>query len=356
MKTRLRNMLLLAALAAVAAGGGAYLWAHLHRDGPGSGFVSGNGRIEATEFDIASKLGGRVRDIQVEEGDVVAAGQVLARMQVQTLEAQRDEARARHTQAIVGIGSAEAQVNVRENERDAAIAQVVQRESEVDAARRRLKRSETLVQEGAASAQEVDDDRARVLGAQAALAATRAQVQAARAGVLAARAQVSAARSMVAAAEATVARIDADIDDSALVAPRDGRVQYRIAETGEVVGPGGKVLSLVDLSDVYMTFFLPEVVAGRLAQGAEVHIVLDAAPEYVLPARVSFVASAAQFTPKTVETASERQKLMFRVKARIDRDLLRKHLAHVKTGLPGVAWVKLDPAAEWPDGLALKVP
>ncbi|AGU52956.1 putative ABC efflux pump, membrane fusion protein HylD [Variovorax paradoxus B4] len=351
-----RKLLLLAALAAVVAGAGGYLWTDLNRNGPGSGFVSGNGRIEATEFDIASKLGGRVRDIQVEEGDVVAAGQVLAHMQVQTLEAQRDEARARHAQAIVGIGSAEAQVNVRENERDAAIALVAQRESEVDAARRRLKRSETLVQEGAASAQEVDDDRARVLGAQAALAATRAQVQAAKAGVLAARAQVSAARSMVTAAEATVARIDADIDDSALVAPRDGRVQYRIAETGEVVGPGGKVLSLVDLSDVYMTFFLPEVVAGRLAQGAEVHVVLDAAPEYVLPARVSFVASAAQFTPKTVETASERQKLMFRVKARIDRDLLRKHLAHVKTGLPGVAWVKLDPAADWPDGLALKVP
>ncbi|WP_062364870.1 HlyD family secretion protein [Variovorax paradoxus] len=356
MKIEPRKLLLIAVAAVVAAGAGGYLWTHLHRSGPGSGFASGNGRIEATEFDIASKLGGRVRDIQVEEGDVVAAGQVLAHMQVQTLEAQRDEACARQAQAIVGIGSAEAQVNVRENERDAAIALVVQRESEVDAARRRLKRSETLVQEGAASAQEVDDDRARVLGAQAALAATRAQVQASKAGLLAARAQVSAARSMVTAAEATVARIDADIDDSALVAPRGGRIQYRIAETGEVVGPGGKVLSLVDLSDVYMTFFLPEAMAGRLAPGAEVHVVLDAVPEYVLPARVSFVASAAQFTPKTVETASERQKLMFRVKARIDRDLLRKHLAHVKTGLPGVAWVKLDPAAEWPDGLALKVP
>jgi HlyD family secretion protein len=351
-----RKLAVLVGLVVAVAVGGVYLWTRLHRSGPGDGFASGNGRIEATEFDIASKLGGRVRDIQVEEGDVVVADQVLAHMQVQTLEAQRDEARARQVQASVGVGSAEAQVNVRENERDAAIALVAQRESEVDAARRRLRRSETLVQEGAASAQEVDDDRARVLGAQAALAATRAQVQAARAGVLAARAQVGAARSMVSAADATVARIEADIDDNVLVAPRDGRVQYRIAQPGEVLGPGGKVLSLVDLSDVYMTFFVPEVVAGRLAQGAEVHIVLDAAPEYVFPARVSFVASTAQFTPKTVETASERQKLMFRVKARIDRELLRKHLAHVKTGLPGVAWVKLDPAAEWPDALALKVP
>lgn len=355
MKAGGRMLVLLAIVAAVALGV-LYFWTRLHRSGPGDGFVSGNGRIEATEFDIASKLGGRVRDIQVDEGDLVTAGQVLVHMQVQTLEAQRDEAHARQAEAKVGVGSAEALVNVREYERDAAIALVAQRESEVDAARRRLRRSETLVREGAASGQEVDDDRARVLGAQAALSATRAQVQAARAGVLAARAQVAAARSMVSAAEATVARIEAEIDDNVLVAPRDGRVQYRIAQPGEVLGPGGKVLSLVDLSDVYMTFFVPEVVAGRLAQDAEVHIVLDAAPGYVFPARISFVASTAQFTPKTVETASERQKLMFRVKARVDRELLRKHIAHVKTGLPGVAWVKLDPKAEWPGQLALKLP
>ncbi len=102
-------------------------------------------------------------------------------------------------------------------------------------------------------------------------------------------------------------------------------MQYRIAQPGEVLASGGKVLNLVDLSDVYMTFFLPETVVGRVALGSEVHIVLDAAPQYVIPARVSYVASTAQFTPKTVETASERQKLMFRVKARIDPALLQKN-------------------------------
>jgi HlyD family secretion protein len=85
-----------------------------------------------------------------------------------------------------------------------------------------------------------------------------------------------------------------------------------------------------------------------------VRIVLDAAPQFVIPAKVSFVASTAQFTPKTVETASERQKLMFRVKARIDRDLLLKHLQQVKTGLPGVAWIKPDTQAAWPASLNLK--
>ncbi len=127
-----------------------------------------------------------------------------------------------------------------------------------------------------------------------------------------------------------------------------------MTQAGEVLGGGGKVLNLVDLSDVYMTFFLPETVAGRIALGSEVRIVLDAAPQYVIPAKVSFVASTAQFTPKTVETASERQKLMFRVKAQIDRELLLKHLQQVKTGLPGVAWIKIDPNAVWPDKLALK--
>ncbi|MFZ3121101.1 MAG: HlyD family efflux transporter periplasmic adaptor subunit, partial [Variovorax sp.] len=154
---------------------------------------------------------------------------------------------------------------------------------------------------------------------------------------------------------ATIARIQADITDSALTAPRDGRVQYRVAQPGEVLAAGGKVLNLVDLSDVYMTFFLPETVAGRVALGSDVRIVLDAAPGFVIPAKVSFVASTAQFTPKTVETASERQKLMFRVKARIDPQLLKNNLAQVKTGLPGVAWLKLDDKAEWPAQLVVKV-
>lgn len=147
-----------------------------------------------------------------------------------------------------------------------------------------------------------------------------------------------------------------DIDDSALTAPRDGRVQYRVAQAGEVLAAGGKVLNLVDLGDVFMTFFVPETIAGKLALGSEVHIVLDAAPQYVIPAKVSFVASTAQFTPKTVETASERQKLMFRVKAQIGRDLLQKNLTQIKTGLPGIAWLKLDGQAPWPAELAVRVP
>lgn len=356
MNSTLKNRLILLAIAVAVLAAGAYAWTTLRPQGPGDGLVSGNGRIEATEIDVAAKLGGRVQSIVVKEGEFVKAGQPLAHMQIDTLEASHDEAKARHQQAVAAVASAQAQVAVRESDRQAVLALVAQRQSELDAAQRRLARSQTLVREGASSDQEVDDDRARERSLQAAVVAAKAQADAAQAAITAAHTQVASARAAVTAAEASVARIQADIDDSALVAPRSGRVQYRIAQPGEVIGGGGKVLNLVDLSDVYMTFFLPETVAGKLALGSEVRIVLDAAPQLVIPAQVSFVASTAQFTPKTVETASERQKLMFRVKAQIAPELLQKHVQLVKTGLPGMAWLKLDASTPWPAHLAVKLP
>lgn len=322
----------------------------------GNGFVSGNGRIEATEIDIATKYGGRVADIAVREGDFVKAGQVLVQMQIDTLNAQLNEVGAQKQQAINAVATAEAQVKMRESEFAATQAVVVQRESDLDNAKRRLARSETLSSQGMVSIQMLDGDQAAVRNAQAALASTKAQVATAQAAIAAAKSQVVGSRSAVDALNATIVRIEADIADSQLKAPRPGRVQYRIAQPGEVISSGGKVLNMVDLSDVYMTFFLPETVAGKVALGSEVHIVLDAAPQYIIPAKVSFVSSVAQFTPKTVETAVERQKLMFRIKARIDEALLTKHLEQIKTGLPGVAWLKLDPQVAWPSNLAVKVP
>ncbi|WP_234430416.1 HlyD family secretion protein, partial [Brucella melitensis] len=168
----------------------------------------------------------------------------------------------------------------------------------------------------------------------------------------AAKAQVVDAQASVEAAKAAIAAIEADLRDATLTAPKPGRVQYRVAQPGEVLSAGGRVLNLVDLSDVSMTFFLPTAQAGRVAIGADARIVLDAAPQYVIPAKVSFVADVAQFTPKTVESEEERQKLMFRVKAKIPQILLQKYIQQVKTGLPGVAYVKLAPDAGWPKNLA----
>lgn len=350
-KKRVVILLIVIAAAALAW----WQWQQWANSGPGEGFVAGNGRIEATEIDIATKLPGRVEEILVREGDFVKAGQVLARMQLDTLNAQLNQAEAGRQQAEHGVAAALAQVALRQSDQAAAQALIAQREAELDAARRRLARSEKLFKEGASSAQELDDDRARVRATDAALAATRAQAAAAQAAVRAAQAQQVGAESSVHAAVAAIARIQADINDSDLKAPRDGRVQVRVAQPGEVLGAGGRVLNLLDLSDVYMTFFVPETAAGRIAVGSDVRLIVDAAPQYVIPAKISFVASQAQFTPKTVETANERQKLMFRVRAQIPQPLLQRYLEQVKTGVPGVAWVKLDADKAWPANLTANV-
>ena len=356
MTPALKKKLWLAALAVIVVLMGVYYWTTRDTMTYGDAFIGGNGRLEATEVDVSAKLPGRIHDIVVNEGSFVRAGEPLAYMQIDVLKAQHAEARAQHQQALHHVSSALAQLAARESDRTAALAVVAQRESELTLARQRLARSEKLSVGGATSRQTLDDHRAAELGAQAVLNAAQAQVAAATAAIEAARAQVVGARSAVTAAGATVDRIQADMDDSILTSPRDGRVQYRIAQPGEVLGSGGKVLNVVDLSDVYMTFFLPETVAGRVAIGSDVRLVLDAAPQYVIPAKVSYVASTAQFTPKTVETASERQKLMFRVKAQIAPELLRQHLEQVKTGLPGMAWLRLDDRVAWPAALATRLP
>lgn len=310
--------------------------------------VSGNGRIEATEINISSKLSGQLEEILVQEGDFVEPGQVLARIKVSALEAQLREVQAQQRQAQEGIATTEAQVAMRISEKAVAAAMVEQRETELVAAKNRLARTEILAKDGAVSKQQLDDERADVKSVAAVLSAAKAQVDSAQSAIVAARSQVSSAHSQVDAIKATIERINFDIEDAQLKAPLKARVQFLVAQPGEMIAAGGRVMNLIDLSDVYMTFFLPETVAGRIAIGTEVRIVLDAAKNVVIPAKVSFVADTAQFTPKTVETESERQKLMFRIKAKVDPVLLQKHIQQVKTGLPGVAYIKIDENAPWP--------
>jgi HlyD family secretion protein len=313
------------ALAAVTA---LYVWRHHGAAALPAGITLSNGRIEATEVDIATKLPGRLKDVLAFEGDFVEPGQVVARMDVQTLEADLRQTEAQARQARNAINTAE--------------AVVAQRESELALARKDLERSEDLVERGFVSPQKLDSDRTRMLTATAALAASRSLVIEARSGLE--------------AATAATERVRSDIEDSTLRATRLGRVQYRLAEPGEVLPAGGKVLTTLDVSDVYMTLFLPEALVGLVAIGAEARIVLDAAPQYVIPASVSYVSSEAQFTPKTVETASERQKLAFRIKIQIPSELLKKYRTQVKSGLPGIAYVRYDARAEWPAELQPKLP
>ena len=328
-----------------------YAWKTFRPNGLPEGFAGSNGRIEATEINVAAKMSGRIREILVNEGDFVTVGEVLAVMDTAVLEAQLREA-----DALIGIETTQNQVTQRTAEKSSAEAVVAQRKAELDAVQKRLSRTEKLAERGIVPAQKPDADREHLQRAGAAVSAAQAQVAAAEAAISSARSQTVASKSEAEAMRATIQRIKADIDDSTLRSPRDGRVQYRVAQPGEVLNAGGIVLNLVDLSDVYITFFLPTEDAGRVKLGAEARIILDAAPQYVIPARITFVAAVAQFTPKSVETAEERQKLMFRLKAQIPPALLRKHIEDVKTGLPGMAYVKIDPNAEWPPDLEVRLP
>ena len=320
------------------------------------GLASGNGRIEAVEIDLATRVAGRLKALLVAEGEFVTAGQLLAQIDTGSLDAQRRQAEAQLRQAQAAVDTARSQQAQRESDQAAAQAMVAQRLADQEAASAQLRRSMALADQGFISPQAVDTDRTRAASARAAVGAARAQAAAAGAAIGTAQSQVAAAESAVAAAQAAIERIQADIDDASLKSPRDGRVQYIVAQPGEVLAAGGRVLNLLDLSEVYMSFFLPTAVAGRVAIGTEVRLVLDAAPQYVIPAQVSFVAAEAQFTPKTVQTQSEREKLMFRVKARIPPELLRQHIAQVKTGLPGMAYVRLDAGRDWPPRLQPKLP
>jgi HlyD family secretion protein len=320
------------------------------------GFASSNGRIEAVEIDAATKTPGRLLAVLVDEGDFVTAGQVLAQMDTDVLDAQLREANAERQRAKTAVETAQSKLAQRETEKAAAESVVLQREAELDNFSTTFDRKEGLVGKGGVSGAEVNLARANFYSAKAAVSIAKSNVAGAEAAVTTAKSEGIQAEATVEAAQARIERIQADIKDSVLKSPRDGRVQFRIAQPGEVLSAGGKVLTLVDLADVYMTFFLPTDWAGRVQLGAEVRLVLDAAPQFVIPAKITFVADVAQFTPKTVETAEERQKLTFRVKAHIPPELLKKYPRDIKTGLPGMAYVQLNPQASWPTHLEVKLP
>jgi HlyD family secretion protein len=350
-----RKWLLL--IAAIVLGAAAYyVWKQFQPAKLPEGFATSNGRIEATEIDIATKIAGRLAEEFVSEGDLVTAQQVLARIDTDALNAQLREAQADLRRAQKAVETAQSGVSQRESEKAATDAVVLQREAELDLATQNYNRAEKLVAKAAISKEDFDTNRAALYSAKAAVSRAKADVAAATAAISTAKSQVIESESAVIAAEAKIERLQADINDCTLKAPRDGRVQFRVAQPGEVLPSGGKVLNMIDLADVYMTFFLPTEWAGRVPMGADVRIVLDSAPQFVIPAKVTFVADVAQFTPKTVETAEERQKLTFRIKAHIPPELLKNYVRQIKTGLPGVAFVQLDPQAEWPAHLAVKLP
>ena len=280
------------------------------------GITSGNGRIEAKLVDAAAREALRVKKIHVEEGDLVAPGQVLVQLDTVTLDAQMAEAEAKVAAARERVAIAE--------------AGILSRNSQIRLARIETERNRKLVEERAGSQRDYDISRTRLETTIAGLAEEEARLQSAKQEVL--------------VAQANAATILTRIDDATLRSPVRGRVLYRLAEVG-------KVLTLVNLEDVFMEIFLPSAQAARTKIGAEARIAVDNAPGLAAAGYVSFVSPEAQFTPKQVETLSEREKLMFRVKIKVPEELVAAHIEYVKTGIRGVGYVKLDEAAVWPSWL-----
>jgi HlyD family secretion protein len=318
--------ILLILLAVVVVVGGGAAWWYLSRPKLPEGFAAGNGRLEANMVYISAKYPGRIAEVLANEGDTVEAGQVLARLDTSPLEAQLREATA--------------QITAAQDTRNVALAQIAVKQADYGFAQQQYTRSRALVPRGAISEREAELDNARMLSTRAELAGARAE----------------AARTVsnIDAARATADRLRAEIKDSVLVAPIRGRVDKRLAEPGETLPAGGRVLAVADLSDVYMYVFLPESVTGKVPVGSEARIVLDAAPDYPIRTFVSFVSPQAQFTPKTVETAEERHNLTFRVKLQIDKARLRQVEPLVKVGLPGMGYVRTNAQAQWPADLQPK--
>jgi len=303
-------------------GGGYYWWLRLHPGLPAS-IVFGNGRLEADEINIDTKYAARISEMLADEGDLVKTGQVLARMDTRDLQA--------------SLKKSEAQVRQARHAVDEANANVTQQRAQVLLAGQEYARAAYLVQRGFQTKEVLDERQQQLDGANAAL--------------VAAQARVIESEHALEAATHDVELYAVEINDDTLVAPRDGRLQYRIANLGEVLPAGGHVFTMLDTSYVYMDVYLPTEQAGKVKYGGDARIIVDAFPKVAIPAKVTFIATQAQFTPKTVETKTERDKLMFRVRVRIDADWLLGRMDAVSSGLPGVAYVQTDASAPWPAAL-----
>lgn len=319
---RLRFSVGLLAVLLAAGGGGVYWWKHSQSQLP-AGISFGNGRLEADEIDISTKFPGRIAELRADIGDMVSAGQVVARMDTRDLQESLKKSQAQVEQARQTIAEANANLEQQRTQRTLAAQE--------------LERTEGLLKNGWATKELFDQRKQALEGANAALnAATNRVAQAER---------------LLEANQHDVGLYTVNINDNDLVAPRDGRIEYRLANIGEVLPAGGKVFTMLDISYVYMDSYLPTLESGKIKVGTDARILLDAYPNIPIPAKVSFIASQAQFTPKTVETQSERDKLMFRIRVRIDPERSRVHAESVRSGLPGVAYLRADPGVAWPENL-----
>lgn len=292
-----------------------------------AGFVSANGRLELNRIDVASLYPGRVQEIRVRDGESVHKDQVLVVLSSEQSSSQLAAAQAAKLRAEEAVSRAEAEISAREQQ--------------LKLAQMELNNAVALRRDNLVSQAEVNRRQAARDAERAAVAATKAGQAEAQAAVSQAQAQVDAASSAN--------------NDLLITAPIDARVEYRIAEVANVVASGSKVISLVDPLDITMNVFLPTNSMAAIELGAEARIILDGI-DAVWPAHVEFISAQAQFTPKHVETANERDKLMYKVKLRLPLEAAQAHPKLLKGGLTGMAYVRLDATADWPVQWQIKLP
>ncbi len=326
-RSAMTRILIIFVFVAATAGAGWYWW-QSQQEGLPDGLASGNGRLEADQIDISAKSAGRLQDVLVQEGALVSAGEVLARIDAAELQAQRAKYVADQTAEEASLLEAQ--------------ATVVQRQAELALKEATLRRALELAERDAISQQKRDE--------------AQSEHDAARAILDAAERSVAVRERSIEAAKALVDQIDVQIADMTLTAPVRGRVLYRLANPGEVVSAGGKVLTIIDLSEIYMEIYLPARQAMLVPVGSQARIQFDGA-DFAIPAIVSFVSPEAQFTPKQVETQDERDNLMFRVKLRVPANLIEQHVEQAKTGTRGMGYVRLGSnPPDWPEFLQARFP
>ena len=222
-----------------------------------------------------------------------------------------------------------------------ALAEIDARQQQTKVAKLELDNAFKLRHDNLISTTELERRQAAYNASLAALNTTQAAKAEAEAGVAQAQAQLEKAQSQH--------------EDMIIKAPKDGRLEYQIAEVGNVLGAGGKVVSVLDPTDTYINVFLTAQQMNQIQLGDEARIVIDGM-NAVFPAKITFVAHNAQFTPKSVETTEERAKLMFKVKLQIPVDIALKYKGLLKGGMTAIGYVKYDPQAQWVERLDVKLP
>jgi HlyD family secretion protein len=286
-----------------------------------------SGHVEATEVQVASEVGGRLVELRVTEGDRVKRGDLIARLDTRDTEIQLARARAERAAAdaqlrLLQAGSRgedirQAQAQVEAGETEAAAAQ-----AELTAAEADLERFESLLRANAGSQKQRDDAKARADVAREHVRGASERVRAAREGVARLRAgarpqEIDAARARVAGLDAQVASFEKSVKDAEVIAPVDGIVTTKVADQGEILAPRAPIVIVTDLDHAWANVFVPEPMIPRLKVGQSATVFTDAGGQG-LSGTVTFISPKAEFTPRNVQTADERSKLVYRIKVTVD--------------------------------------